>query len=556
MKILELVVRDCGHSIDYLHIDTIKETGFNPLLRDLESTTGWFHLDLKNSMSGDGEKKFWVPCLLFLAATVYLTLRQTLPLGVGLSPDSAMFIRIAREILANGFQFFGSDLGVAHIPGYPLILAAAAFFTHTAPLTAAVIVNTVSLVLIVLMFMLDARRIGGISPWLSGLLITFSLPLMSVFSMAWSEPVFILFTYAIFRRAVLPEQGWRSALLLGLLTGFAFLIRYLGLALFPLVFLQLFLFSSPEAEARRRNALVFLGTASLVMGSFLLRNFLVSGTLFGVRAPSRLSLLDNLKSFNQTIFDWFVPDVPAGSIARWVLAAAILAFIWFTRKSIYARLRQTVNHMGIQPMFVLVFSALLIISATRTAFDGVSSRLLAPIYPALAVTILLFVAPGSQTPRGKRLALIARWLLVLVIIAQPLRIIIKDTHRRGREGAGGYNLPEWRDSHLLRHCLLEISLEGEVFFSNAPGALYILEGIAAHKPPGRTFYNSDKPTGVTPENLFEKYPALDGALLIWFDRLKRPYLFTPEELETICRVHVVEKCQDGTIYRLERLTRP
>lgn len=514
---------------------------------------GWFHLNLKNFMSGDEEKKFWVPCLFFLIVTVYLTLRQTLPLGVGISPDSTAFIRIAREILANDFQFFEGELGVQYGPGYPLILAAVAFFTHISPLNAAVIVNSVSLVLLVLIFMLDTRRIDGISPWLSGLLITFSLSLMWVFSMAWSEPVFILLTYAIFRRAVLPEQGWQSALRLGLLTGFAFLIRYLGLALIPVVFLQLFLFSSPGAGARRRNALVFLGSVSLVAGSYLLRNFLVSGTLFGARAPSGTSLFENLKYLNQTIFDWFVPDVPAGSIARWVLAAAILAFIWFTRKSIYARLRQTVNHTGIQPVFLLVFSALLVISATRTAFDDINSRLLAPIYPALAFTILLFVAPGNQTPRGKRLALIARWLLVLVIIAQPLRIIIKDTHRRGREGAGGYNRPEWRDSHLLSHCLGAISLEGEVVFSNAPPALYILKGITAYSLPGRIFYNSDKPTGVTPENIFEKYPAMDGALLIYFDLREQPWEFTPRELETTCMVQVVEKCQDGTIYRLGRL---
>ena len=343
---------------------------------------------------------------------------------------------------------------------------------------------------------------------------------------------------------------WR---LLGLLTGFTFLIRYLGLVLFPLIYLQLLLFSSREAGARLRNALIFLGSASVVAGSFLLRNFLVSGTLLGVRAPARHSLLDNLKAINQNILDWFIPDVPEGSVARWVLAAAVLVFILCTRKSISTRFRQTVNQTGIQPLFVVAFLSLLAVSATRTAFDDINSRLLSPIYPALAFTILLVVAPGSQTPRGKRLALTVRWLLVLVIIAQPFRIIIKDTHRRAREGAGGYNRPEWRNSHLLQHCLPKISPGDQIIFSNAPDLLYIMKGITVQNLPGKFFYNSDKPTGVTTENLFEKFPELDGALLIWFDRKNRTHLFSPEEFETICSVQVVEKCQDGAIYRLERI---
>ena len=273
-----------------------------------------------------------------------------------------------------------------------------------------------------------------------------------------------------------------------------------------------------------------------------------------MRGPSRISSMENLTFLNQTILGWFVPDIPAGSTARWILTALILAFIWFTRKSIYARFRQSGHHTGIQPLFVLVFSALLVISATGTAFDSITIRLLNPIFPALALTILLFIAPGSQTPRGKRLALIARWLLLLTIIAQPLQITIRETQRRGREGAGGFNRAEWRDSQWVRQCLPGISWEGEVIFCNAPDALYILEGITAQLTPIRHFNNSDKLTGVTMENLFEKFPAMNGALLIWFDRVKYPNLFTPMEFETVCRMEVVEKCRDGTIYRVERPT--
>jgi hypothetical protein len=509
-------------------------------------------MGLKKLVFNDEKQNFWVPCLFFLAVTIYLSLRQTVPLGVGLSPDSTVFIKMAREILTDGFQVVGRKLGIAHPPGYPLVLASTAFITRTTPLTAAIIVNAVSLAFVVVMFMLDTRRISGVSPWLSGLLITFSLPLMLASSMALSGPLFIAVTYATISLAVRPDQGWRSALLLGLLAGFAFLTKYLGAALVLNVFIQLFLYSAKEAGQRSRNAFVFLGTASLIMGSFLLRNFLVSGTLFGGRAPSRYSLLDNLYWLYRSVFNWFVPDVPAGNMVRLVMAAAFLAFIWFSRKSIYDRFRQTRSHTAIQPLFLVAFTAILLISATLSAMDTINSRLLAPIYPALAFTILLITASENQTSRGKRLALIAHWLLVLVIIAQPLRIIIKDTHRRGREGGGGYNRPEWRESHLIKNCLPAISLKDEIVYSNAPDVLYIFADLTAHNPPAKTYYNSDKPTGVTLDNLFEHYPAMDGALLIWFDRIFRPYRYTPEELGTICRVQVVEKCQDGTIYRLER----
>ncbi len=498
-------------------------------------------------------RKIWIPFLFFMAVSVWLMIRQTTPHGIGISPDSTAFIRQARDIVAHGLDFLGTGMSVTHPPGYALVLAGAALLTGKDPLAAAVLVNVIALALIILLFMLDARRITGVSPWLSGLVITFALPLNLVSAMAWSECLFVLVVYGTLRLAVSRDQGLLTAILLGIMVCYAFLIRYLGLAIVPVVLVQLYLFSSPDAVKRRINSLVFLGTALLFMGSFLLRNHLVSGTLFGIRAPSRYTMGENLQSIEQTFYAWFVPEIPISFITRSVLVIAAAAFIWFTRDSLAARFSQWKKYGLVHPIFLLVFTALLALSATTTAFDQINSRLLAPVFPALAITILFVIAPGHGTGRSLRLSRIARWLLVVILIAQPVRIIMKDTHRRGREGAGGYNRPEWRESPLIINCLPNLPVSDEFLFSNAPNALYLLAGVEANNLPGLYFYNSESPTGVTEDNLFEKFPSLDGALVIWFDWVERdPAHFTIDELGAFCRVQKIEDCGDGAIYRVDK----
>ena len=89
-------------------------------------------------------------------------------------------------------------------------------------------------------------------------------------------------------------------------------------------------------------------------------------------------------------------------------------------------------------------------------------------------------------------------------------------------------------------------------FSDAPDALYILADVNSEMSPARRNYNSEDQTGLTRENLFTKYPELDGAMLVWFEPNWRDYLFSLEDLKATCDLQELEVFRDGAIYRIRR----
>lgn len=505
-------------------------------------------LRLRNGIS----RSFWIPCLVFSTLSVLLTVRQSIPLGLGISPDSVVYVKTARSLMENGFADLFHDIGVVYPLGYPAVLAAAGWLTRLDPLDAAVLVNGILAVLLVLFFMKEARRLPGLSPWLSGTIIIFSLALSLMAAMALSELLFTFIAFMTMRKAVTCEPGVRSSLVLGLMTFAAYLTKYIGITLVPVVALQLFLLSRDAPRKGVKDAAVYLVTAGVLIGAYTVRNHLVSGTFWSFRPPSSYSLADTLYQTRGTLVGWFLPEVPQTWWLLWGLPLVLGAFLWVTRHHLMRQFREHATWFAVYPAFILVYLAVLNYTASRYAFDGLGSRLLVPIYPAVALTLLFLVAPGRGPGTTPRLTLVARWLLVLILIAQPVRLVFKDTHRRGKEGGGGYNQPMWRESHLVHGCLPPLDLSGERVFSNGPDILYILAGVEAETMPKRNYYNSEMPTGVTADNVFDRYPGLEGSFLVLFDDTakRRPYLFTRDEMDEMCRMELVAECRDGTVFRI------
>lgn len=245
--------------------------------------------------------------------------------GPGITHDSAAYIYAAQSLLrGEGFQYFGYPSPFIQWPPlYPALLALGEWLGFTAG-SASILINSVAYALIVFaagrwMF----RSFRFTLPAVCGtLLLLFSVPLLQVSRQVWTETLFVLFFLLFFLafERFLQHGGYRSLLAAALFAALACLERYAGVTIIAVA--CLFLLFKQKAFLKRLADAVMFGVLSAVpMGIWVIRNYIVSGTLLGVRTPSTFPLVLNIKRAVKSIYTWVLPDsLLAGHIPALMIA--------------------------------------------------------------------------------------------------------------------------------------------------------------------------------------------------------------------------------------------
>ncbi|MFC1652676.1 hypothetical protein ACFL3F_03045 [Planctomycetota bacterium] len=196
------------------------------------------------------------------------------------------------------------------------------------------------------------------------------------------------------------------------------------------------------------------------------------------------------------------------------------------------------------------YTAFMVWTSTTTAYDHIDTRLLSPLYPSLVIIIASLLKPDLWRSRILSIVAVA-WFSLFLITVAPFSEIYTKVNSKAKRGAGGYNTQKWQKSDTIAY-FRRNGQPTDIVYSNAPGALFILAHVTADLSPAYGYHNSDQIIGVTKENLFLKHPALDGALLVWFDRQRSKYLFSPNALKAMCNLETIETMTDGTVFRIRR----
>lgn len=489
--------------------------------------------------------------LLVAGIAAGLSLYSTSLYGVGLSPDTTRYIRLARDISENGPAFLSEKKATAQPPIYPVVLAALSKLTGATPLTSARRLNIAMAAAIAFTVTVAVSRVTPFVPAriVIGILTCFSVPLTLASSMGWTEPLFILLVSVSLLVVSSPKPTRRTLFLAALFTMAACLTRYAGIVLIPVV--SVFILFQWPGPLRRR--LKFAATYAIVPSAFLIlytaRNFLVSGNICGLWFPSQLGLATNMDIVNDTVLSWFLPwRIHSSKTLMFGLFILSVAVGWSRRDKLAREIRNSCGIVPLNVAFVAAYILFIVCTATVIAYDPVDDRLLSPVYPSLLIVFALVSNPRVLWGRiGSAVALSG---LCLLFIAGPLRVVVSDVNHKAEHGAGGYSLRVWQESALIAHFRQGEIPPGRKLFSNADDALYILAGVRAKRSPAERHYNSDAVTGVNARNVFDRYPGLDGALLVWFDNQSRDYLFTPGELGKMCTISEIKTFREGTIYKI------
>ncbi|MGE5301687.1 MAG: hypothetical protein ACM3TN_00065, partial [Alphaproteobacteria bacterium] len=435
-----------------------------------------------------------------LALLASCTILIATPWGIGLGPDSLAYVGIARRLLSGLGVTYLTDVGgfspVNHYPPlYPATLAGVALMGLD-PLTAARWLNAFlfagNVVLISLLVFTATSSFGA--TFVAGFLAFTSFSMVQIHSMAWSEPLFILFAWSgLFFLAVYLHGSKRWMLYAsGLNIALSCLTRYAGVAFLGTATLGIFFLNGHNRKKRVADTITLLTLASLPLMLWALRNYSLAGSAANrVAAFHPPGVADLITALNSVCL-WFFP---AGVLAVpvWARAALLIGFVL-----LLLRFGKTVGFSQ-TPLFKLACMLLpgygIFLLAARSFFDNAinfDTRILSPAYIAAMMVMVSIVTRWLKTKIfGSQSA--SRFVFYLLVIgisgAQTTGGVA--WWRLSYIDGIGFAGRAWRNSELIK--FVNNVKSSTVVFTNVPDILYMLTGRLTAMIPSKNDPNSGLP---------------------------------------------------------------
>lgn len=346
--------------------------------------------------------------ILFAVAGFFLVILATDKFGPGISPDSINYIAAARSFAnGQGFQQYDGSPFTHWPPLYPAILGASVFFDCDI-LNFARLFNAIIFSLSIFWF---GRLASGVIHSQVIMVVgtataVLSFPLLKMFVMVWSEPLFILFVLVFIERLgrLHGDQSnlTRSTAILAGLAAAACLQRYIGIAL---------VFAGAVSLLRLKGqrwtfkliAVASFGLLSLLpLALWVARNQALVGETAGKRTLSTTSLLSTSQDFIVVWTNWFLPYGTTMSM-RFAAFIAVIGFIVafgvVSRGRVAPRGWSEPKATTAGAVTILfAYSLLLLVITNSIAVEPISQRYLAPIFP---VFLLLAFITLEETAKWK-----------------------------------------------------------------------------------------------------------------------------------------------------------
>ncbi len=451
-------------------------------------------------ISGDNQHFTTRLVLLFASLALIgavLVLVTTSRFGAGISPNSISFISAARNLNAGeGFTISSGAPVTAWPPLYPALLAFVGRIFNGDSLQIADALNAFIFALIIYSGGALSFKYLSSSPIiavLGVLLILASIPVFSASVMVWSEPLFILLVLLgiICSRYYLQVNDSISLMLLSLSVSLACMTRYIGVVLILWGILVILFQRGGNVRKRLNHAIIFTLISILPLTIWITRNYVLSGTLFGLRAASINSLDKNLSYVFNTFLEWYVPGKIVDHRAVLILTGITFGFLaGMSLKG--AGGTNKIMRLFKDPMvlFTIMYLTALVILSTVSAADGIGDRLLSPAYVPLTLLLLVafntFVKGISERHQGRYVPVIANATLIIGILlwlVYPLDSNILAEAKRLSNGVG-YNTELWRNSELMQYLIQhQDAVTQYTIYTNHPDAVDILAGLVTKVSP-------------------------------------------------------------------------
>lgn len=474
--------------------------------------------------------------------------------GIGVSPDSVTYLSVAAHIHDHqGLTDFHSDPLVDFPAGYPLFLSVIRWLSVTEPLRFAPLLNGF---LFAVLIYLSGWLIGGsmrsIAPaissrskackWLLLAAIVSSPCLLEIYSMLWSETLFLilLLLFFLFLDRYFLSGATGTLAVAGLIAGLAFVTRYAGISLIGTG--ALLLLCDPQLRPLRkgRQILVFGGSALLFPAINLCHNLLAGGALIGKREKGITSFGSNLHDFGSVFCDWLhIPnDHPL------LVSAVGLGWILLFIGVVFSRLRRRERLFSVENIataFFIVYASFILVSATLSRFQQLDSRLLSPLFiPWLWGSASLVAGWLASHHSTRRRVLFLAVVLAVISLLAGQGLADRETWQDIKDGGiPGYTDDDWRRSATMQFARKNASmLQSDAgLYSNAYDALWFLGDLRADLLPHKDFPGE-----------INRLLARDRLYVVWFNDGINTDLIDIALISRYKRLAGMFPFDDGTVY--------
>jgi hypothetical protein len=465
--------------------------------------------------------------------------------GIGVSPDSVVYTSVARNIYANGHLEAYNQMPLVDFPVfYPVFLSAVVGLTGKDPVVMGAGLNGVLFGLLIFFCGVVMRKSGAsrMAKWafLSALVI--SPALLDIYTMLWSETLFILLTVVFFMlcQGYFTKPTIKAVLFMAVCAGVSCITRYAGITLIGAGGLLLFFNRAQPWKKRFGHSLLFGFVSIAFLLANLLRNAQITGTLTGSREKGITPFTQNLYYYGTVLYDW-LPFLKE----HYTLATAIAGFTLLTALVVFIRRVLTRWNYGSYPTitlaFFLVYVLFIVVSATLSRYEQINNRLLAPAFiPLLFVVVYqLYVLSKRYSNYQKAYTTIPLLLLFIAFMASQWQQTRQLYHEANIYGIPGYTEDSWRNTALPGYLKKNphFLTPGVPIYSNAHEASYFVDSLSANSLPHT----------VDPEDM-ESFFADSTHYLIWYTNVLDEDLVSLDSIAAAKHITPIYQDPVETIY--------
>ncbi|MBO9700144.1 MAG: hypothetical protein J7604_08020 [Sporocytophaga sp.] len=430
--------------------------------------------------------------------------------GIELTHDSGYYVQAARSFTNSDLflDIHGNRLTL-YPPGYALWLS---FYQYTGLdiLIFAMWSNAIFLLCILIssIFILKKAIKNPIIRLITFISIGLSTVLVQNGVFLWSDHLFIVFSVAYLSTliAFLENKNGISLFLLVLYSVAGFYVRYIGITFIFSTVIALIVSENFSFGEKIKNIISYVIYSGFFLGLWLIRNYIVSGSLSIKYDKGSKSIFRNITDALEIISTYFIPNTLSSSFKLAFISILILACVIFSlklRKHIPPAFNALIS-------FIFAYLGFFILINTIKDICDFDDRYLSPVYIPVMIFTFIIIDRTIENFKYKKylISVLCLWLIY------PAYRTYKNA-LQWHKGVG-YNTVNWKNNEVLN----EVSkLSKNLIISNNPIPIILINNATAYSmdykdTQGKDFYFVEWTNGErllylnTSENQFKKQHPL------------------------------------------------
>lgn len=467
--------------------------------------------------------------------------------GIGVSPDSIVYASVARHLHeGHGLTEFTNRPVVDFPVFYPIFLSLVLFITGQDVIVFAPLLN--SLLFAIAIFLCgyiieNFVNRSKIYKWILLCCIVISPTLLEVYSMLWSETIFIILSLLFFitLKKYLRHHSIPSLVGMSVIAALAFDTRYAGITLIGTGGLLILLDKNSTWVKRLTHLFIFVLISISLALLNLIRNSLTTGFAAGMRQKGVTTLSKNIEYFAGVVYDWvgFFGSHHLFVLFIGIAVMGIFILVFIVRTISHENYESYENITG---AFFIIYASFILLSSTISRYETINSRLLSPAMIPFFWGITYKIPAWINSIRTP----VPKWTARILVTAVILGYLIvqsgwdkENFDNINESGIPGYTEDTWEQSPTILYIKKDTALFNphKLVYSNTNYGIYFYTGKITESLPERVHYKEVK-------EFFKE----NNYYLIWFDTDVNPDLLNLDEIGRRKKMTLLHSFSDGAIY--------